>query len=347
MIFKDVEKIEEWKYLLASDIPSLKLKKGTIIESSIRLLLLKNGIFTIPVLKNQAAEAAVIDEKKVEKSYKNMKELWKKLDNRDKVIDKRVEDMADEISESVLKNFKEILYLPLKKLRDYDEYTYTHSLNVGMVASLIGAEFGLEKEKLKKLTLAGLLHDVGKAKVKYEILNAPRRLTPEEFNEIKKHVVYGKELCIKNKILDQDIIEGILYHHERYDGKGYVEGIKQEDINIFARLLTISDVFDALTSRRVYKKSWNYYRVISHIVQNSDKMFDPELVTLLVKIFGLYPPGTIVKLNDFRIGTVVASQKENDIQPIVQVEDKLIDLKKEQKYIISVVDEVENYEKDI
>ncbi|BBE32076.1 HD family phosphohydrolase [Tepiditoga spiralis] len=347
MIFKDVDKLETWKYILASDIPSLKLKKGTIIDSSNKYLLLKNGIFTVPVLKNRAADVAVIDEKKVEKSYMDMKDLWKKLDSEDKVIDKKVEDMSEEITESVLKNFKEVLYLPLKKLKDYDEYTYTHSLNVGMVASLIGAEFGLDKKELKNLTLAGLLHDVGKSKIKYEILNAPRRLTTEEFNEIKKHVVYGKELCIKNHILDEDLIDGILHHHERYDGKGYVEGMKEKNISLFARLLTISDVFDALTSKRVYKKSWNYYRVISHIIQNSNKMFDPELVTLLIKIFGLYPPGTIVKLNDFRVGTVVASQKGNDIQPIVQIEDKVIDLKSEKKYIVDVVDEVENYEENI
>lgn len=339
--FKEVEKIESWKYILNIDIPSIKLRKGTILTNYVKEMLLKNGYFFIPVIKNYASDVSVIDNELIEKSYEILKRKLIEIEKNGKLDNYVIEEVAGEITDKIEKNFGEYLYLPLKKLKEYDEYTYTHSLNVGLIAGLIGKTMNFETEKINKLIISGILHDVGKSRISFEILNAPRQLTIEEYSLIKKHVIFSKEILLENGIIDEEILDSATYHHERFDGKGYFRGLKGYDIPLFGRITSISDVYDALTSKRIYKNIWNNYKVVSHIIQNSNKMFDPEIVSNFIKTFGIYPPGTRVVLSDKRFGTVVASRNGNEIQPLIQIDEKIIDLKKDKIFIKSVIEEGE------
>jgi HD-GYP domain-containing protein (c-di-GMP phosphodiesterase class II) len=343
-IFKDVDKIESWKYILATEIPFLKLKKGTIINDYIKISLKKNGVFIVPVFQNKASEVSVIDKKIIEKSYAVIKEKFQKLQIDSKINAEIIDEISQGISDSIDKNFGDFLYLPLKKLKDFDEYTFTHSLNVGTIAALIAKSMNLPKKTLNKVVISGILHDVGKSKLNVDILNAPRKLTLEEFKHIKDHVIYGKNILLENNVTDKEIIDGVLYHHERYDGNGYQSGLINNEIPLFGKLIGIADIYDALTSRRTYKDIWNNYKVVSHIIQNSCKMFDPTIINYFLKIFGLYPPGTIVQLNDRRTGTVVASRKDNELQPLVQIGSTVIDLKEKGMFILNALEGDENFE---
>jgi len=345
--FIDTDKIESWKYLLAVDIPRIKLSKGSIITSELKTKLLKNGIFNLPVVINQAAESSVIDEKIIDDSFEKFSKVWKNI-NKNKLESPIIEEMSLNIVENIMSNYSNVMYIPLKKLKDVDEYTYAHSINVSIVSTLICVSYGYDKKFISKVNLSGILHDIGKSKVPDSILNAPRKLGEDEWEIMKKHVEYGEKICYENNIGDNFIIEGVLYHHERYDGNGYAYGLSGDNIPKIARIITIADIFDALTSKRVYKDSWNYYKVISHIVQNTKKIFDPDYVQNFISVFGLYPVGTKVRLNDYRIGTVIACRKGNEMQPVVQIDDKVVDLYNEKLFVNSVIDEGEfNYEKNV
>jgi putative nucleotidyltransferase with HDIG domain len=336
-LFVSVDKIKPWDYILNANIPELKLSKGVIITERIKENLLKKGIFVIPVIKNNASEHAVLRNELVEKSYNKVREFWDSLYKKQQFDKEEFIDVSQDIAESIIDNFDEVIYIPLKKLQNFDEYTYSHSLNVSIVATLIGKSMGFDDFLIKKLSLSALLHDVGKSKVDINLINAPRGLTHEEFEHMKNHVKYGNELCSAHGINDEDVLSGLLYHHERFDGKGYLSGLKEEEIPLFGRIIAIADVYDALTSKRSYKNCWNNYKAVSHILQNSTKMFDPECVSAFVKVFGIYPPGTKILLNDYRIATVIASKRENELQPMLQIGNDIVDLSKEKSYILKVL----------
>lgn len=338
-LFVSVDKIEPWKYILNANIPELKLAKGIIITEKIKENLLKKGIFVIPVIKNNASEHAVLRNELVEQSYNKVKEFWSSLYEKQKIDKDQFIDVSQDIAESIIDNFDDdVIYIPLKKLQNFDEYTYTHSLNVSIVATLITKAMGFDNFLVKKVSLSALLHDIGKSKIDINLINAPRGLTKEEFEQIKNHVKYGKEICYEQGIDDENIISGILYHHERFDGRGYLSRLKEEEIPIFGRIIAIADVYDALTSKRSYKGCWNNYKAVSHIIQNSTKMFDPDCVSAFVKVFGIYPPGTKVLLSDYRIATVIASKKDNELQPLLQIGNQIVvDLASEKSYILKVL----------
>ena len=336
-LFVSVEKIKPWDYILNANIPELKLSKGVIITGRIKESLLKKGIFVVPVIKNNASEHALLRNELVEKSYNKVKEYWKNLYKKQEFDKEEFIDISQNIAESIIDNFDEIIYIPLKKLQNFDEYTYAHSLNVSIVATLIGKALEFEDFKIKKLALSGLLHDVGKSRVDINLINAPRGLSREEFEHMKNHVKYGEMICSAHGINDSDILSGVLYHHERFDGRGYLSGLKEHNIPLFGRIIAIADVYDALTSKRSYKNCWNNYKAVSHIIQNSTKMFDPECVSAFVKVFGIYPPGTKILLNDYRVATVIASKRDNELQPLLQIGNEILDLSKEKCYILKVL----------
>lgn len=337
--FRNVEKINPFKYILAVDIPYLNLEKGIIINERIKNTILANGIFVIPVYENKAYDMTILDEEQLNEGYYEIKNELTRLE-RNKYFDKKkLKEISDNISKKMIKNKENLIYLPLKKLQEYDEYTYTHSLNVCVVATLIARNMGLREKMVRKVSFSALIHDIGKTKISNEILNSPNKLNDEEFRIIKNHVRYGYEIALKNKIIDEDVLGGILYHHEKFDGKGYLYNKSDLEIPLVARIITIADVYDALTSKRSYKKPWNNYETISFIIQNVEKIFDKDIVSVFIKIIGLYPPGTKVMLNDYSVGTVVAARETNELQPLIQIGECLIDMKQENKYILKVFKE--------
>lgn len=143
----------------------------------------------------------------------------------------------------------------LHSLRSMDNYTFQHSVNVGVIVGVLGKWLGYEGELLKNYVLAGLLHDVGKALVPLEILNKPGKLTRSEMEMMQRHCVFGYEMLRRAKVTSQEILTGVRQHHERLDGSGYPQGIRGDKIRTCARIIAIADTYDAMTSDRIYRES--------------------------------------------------------------------------------------------
>lgn len=164
-----------------------------------------------------------------------------------------------------------------------DKNTSQHSMRVSQYAVLIAEELGMSKQECENISMAALLHDIGKIGISDRILHKPARLTDEEYAVMKSHVTRGAEI-LKDFSFVEHVSDGVLYHHERYDGTGYVKGLKGEDIPIYGRIIGVADAFDAMTANRVYRKQQSLEYVISELKRGRGTQFDPKIVDILLKL---------------------------------------------------------------
>jgi putative nucleotidyltransferase with HDIG domain len=210
--------------------------------------------------------------------------------------------------------------LSLYKMRQWDEYTFVHSLNVALLSGFLASRLRPGDNVLvNKITTGSLLHDLGKAKVPLHILNKPARLTDAEFAIIKTHPVKGFELALQQGIRDEEVLTVVRGHHERWNGNGYPDRLRGEAIPLPARIAAVADVFDALTTNRIYKEAESPKNAISIIVGDAGNHFDPSVVRELLLSLGLYPPGVIVELSDGSVGVVVSTFPGDLVRPTVML----------------------------
>lgn len=230
-------------------------------------------------------------------------------------------NIVEEIRES------ESMIVETINLSTYDNYTYTHSVNVDILSVVLGVACGLRDDELRKLSQAALLHDIGKTCVPIEILNKPGKLTDEEFEEIKKHPHYGYNMLKDNYDVSSVTRIAILSHHENEDGSGYPRSLTSEHIHLFAKIIHIADVYDALTTKRVYKDAMNPADALEYLMGNSERLFDKELVATFLDYIAPYPLGVQVELSTGQKGLVVKNNRAMLSRPIVRLDSgTLIDL---------------------
>lgn len=207
-----------------------------------------------------------------------------------------------------------------------DDHTYTHSLNVAMLCSVFGQWLKWPEDKIKELTLAGLLHDIGKLQIDNSILNKPGKLTEEEFAIVKRHSQLGYEMVKKQPDITDNIKYGILMHHERINGSGYPLGFKDEQIHDFAKLLAIADIYDAMTSNRTYHEKFSPFKVIQLFEQDSFGLLDVSfLFTILDNLAHNYL-GKTVRLSSGDEAEIIFIHNQSPSRPIVQIGNQMIDL---------------------
>lgn len=209
--------------------------------------------------------------------------------------------------------------ITLAFLKKSDEYTYTHCINVNLFSLLLGKDLGFDRKELHKLGLAAMFHDVGKGRIPNQVLNKPGKLTDGEFKVMKEHPMLGFNELKKIKGLDLSILRGVVEHHERIDGSGYPRGLAGDAIHHFARVIAIADVFDALTSSRVYKKAMPPAKALSMMYKWSGTDFDADYLYRFIRIMGIYPPGTLVQLEDNRFALVLETNESFPLMPKVKV----------------------------
>ena len=230
---------------------------------------------------------------------------------------KTLKTLARDIVDEILRNRNTMVNLV--DLRTFDDYTYSHSLNVTVLSIILGIAMGLNRDTIYELAIGALIHDVGKMFVAKDVLNKPGKLTPEEFVEIKKHSTLGYEYLSGNPEIPENSKAAALYHHERFDGSGYPAGFTGDSIPLFGRIISVADVYDALTSDRPYRKALLPSDAIEYIMGGYGTMFDPDVVNALTKKVAPYPVGTCVRLSTGDAGIVVKNFEETSLRPMVKL----------------------------
>lgn len=203
----------------------------------------------------------------------------------------------------------------LSKMKSREEYLFSHSLNVAIIAVALGRRMKIKERYLPELALAGFLHDVGKLFVNKQVLNHPGKLTREQMQEVQQHVLKGHEYLVSCGNLPQMVLDGELDHQERFSGTGYPGSKKGMDISFTGRLLAVADVYDALSSRRCYKPPLSPAQALSVMYGERAQHFSPGFVEFLISVVGVYPPGSLVKLSNGQTGVVIESTKGAPLQP--------------------------------
>ena len=225
----------------------------------------------------------------------------------------------------------------IHNMRSSDDTIYTHSLNVAMIARIIGKWLKWSREDLDQLVIAGLLHDIGKILIPPEVLNKEGRLTDEEFALIKSHAQKGYDL-IKDTNLDPRVKKAALMHHERCDGSGYPMHLQEILIEDFAMIIAIADVYDAMTATRKHRSAMCPFQVIAQFESDGLQKYKPEyILTFLRKMAVTYQNNQVV-LNDGRSGKIILLNQNSLSKPLIQLNDgSCIDLAKSNLFIQSII----------
>lgn len=252
-------------------------------------------------------------------------------------------DEVQEIVSTILGDIFEeddIVY-NLAEIKKIDEYSFSHSVNVCVLSILIAMNKNWHLNELKLLGTAALLHDVGKIRVDSRIINKNSILTQEEFEIVKKHCVYGYEMLANISALDKTAALVALSHHERNDGSGYPFGLKGENIHSYSKIVSISDVYDALTTDTIYRKKVKARDVYKYITNSSGKLFDPEYIESFSECVAIYPGGSTIKLNTGHIAIVVKVRRKSVERPVVRIVTDRNGKKIEKTYDVDLLQEPE------
>ena len=228
----------------------------------------------------------------------------------------QLDPLVEEISGSVIRNPGALI--SLARLKSQDDYTYMHSVAVcGLMVSL-ARKLGLDETATREAGMAGLVHDVGKATVSLDILNKPGKLTDEEFAHMKAHPVSGHALLLEGGTAGDIPLDVALHHHEKVDGSGYPHGLDDSNISLYARMGAVCDVYDAITSDRPYKAGWDPATAIRRMNEWSKGHFDPKIFQAFVKTVGIYPVGSLVRLESGLLAVVTEVDTQKLLTPKVK-----------------------------
>ena len=220
---------------------------------------------------------------------------------------------------------KSDLFNYMNQIHSEDYHTYVHSINVAILCNIFGSWLKLPQDALDELTIAALIHDIGKTKIPNKLLNKSEKLTEEEFNQLHQHVQIGYDM-IKDTTLSDRIKKSVLLHHERNNGSGYPFEFTREQIPDFAKIIAITDVYDAMTSSRTYHKKFSPFKVIQLFEQESCGYLDTKFLFTFLEDIAHYYLGEEVKLSDGTIGKIVFIHNQSPSRPIIQSGDLMIDL---------------------
>jgi putative nucleotidyltransferase with HDIG domain len=232
------------------------------------------------------------------------------------VTAEQAEPLVQQIAESVARNPGALINVA--RLKTVDDYTYMHSVAVCALMTNLGRQLGLEESLIRLAGVGGLLHDLGKAVMPIEVLNKPGKLTDAEYEIMKTHPTRGFEMLKAGGTDIAPVLDIALHHHEKIDGSGYPDGLSGDDITLLAKMGAICDVYDAITSTRPYKSGWDPAVSLQRMASWQGH-FDNDLFKAFVKSVGIYPLGSLVRLESGRLGIVMESNPEAILTPQVKV----------------------------
>ena len=225
--------------------------------------------------------------------------------------------VVKEIVDSLLRNVNALQ--AVSKLRSQDDYTFSHCVNVSMLTAMFVRHLGYNDDVMFEAGMGGFFHDLGKARMPVKILTASRRLTPEEFAIMRHHAKLGHDYLTEVPEISENIRLAALEHHERIDGTGYPDAKRGEHISMLGKIVSIVDVYDALSSRRVYKDAMLPHRVLGLLYGMRAHDLDEELTEHFIRCMGIYPAGSIVKLSTGEIAIVRQINHSSPLYPHVLI----------------------------
>lgn len=304
----------------------------TIPEIDFKMEELKKGEST---LTEDHVQTKVKIHERINKASIQIKNIFQDIRNEGKIQLENVEEIKAEVAPVIAQAAKnpDVYYL-FEELQANNEYTYKHNIGVGIIATYLGMKLGLSKENLSALTLAATLHDVGKTRIPDSILEKPGKLTAAEYEEMKRHAIYGYELLKSIPGIPPSIALTALQHHEREDGKGYPHGLMGNDIHHHSKIVAIADVFHAMSSNRVYHQAMPFYKVIEQM--NSDKFgkFNPEILLEFVNRLMSTLVGKEVTLTNGRNGTIIMINPYDPLKVLLKTGSGIMDLRMEKEWQI-------------
>ncbi len=313
-----------------------------IIEHEIRWAFISQTPFPCTTENDSVSDESAAKKRMVRKTYANVlsstKDIAQKLSsNRDVSVRgsvRLVQKMVDLIMED------ELLFMGASTIRIFDDYTYAHSLNVAILAMCLGKRIGLAPIMLERLGLCGLYHDLGKMEIPKSILNKAGSLSEAELAILKTHSMHSARLILRLKTKNErknKILVPPFEHHMGYDNTGYPKAVTGPKISLFGRILTIVDVYDAITSQRIYRREvLSPDQALQKIQAGAGTYFDPILVKIFINMLGKYPIGTALQLDSGEIGLVKKPSKQMLTRPIVQ----LLLHKADQKFVKGAVEDL-------
>jgi HD-GYP domain-containing protein (c-di-GMP phosphodiesterase class II) len=359
--------------IYTEDAKQLLIKKGVTLSQELIQGLLKRKIEKVIIGKNdpapaaglaqQVAEAAnqdtsfsfpksleerlfisyngqrflKLDDPSIQKAKKQAIESSHKLlqgiSEANSVDHEEVYDTARDMLQAILQNRD--AFINVAGIRAIDEYTFEHSVDVAAYTTIIAKESGTPYEGLLTICAGSLLHDAGKMLVDPAILNKPGKLTDEEFDVMKTHTVKGYDLLKQNGINEEAAVIA-LGHHERCDGKGYPKGMRAENAPMSSQMVAIADVYDALTSDRVYRKAMDLYSAMTIILSGNGTQFNSKLVGVFQHSLGIYPIGSSVHLNTGYTARVI-QQNEGAVRPVIQLLRDNLDKELDDKEVVDLM----------
>ncbi|WP_042346551.1 HD-GYP domain-containing protein [Bacillus massiliigorillae] len=275
------------------------------------------------------SETSKIEEisRNVEEATLQMSEIFKFVKNRDEIP---IAEIKEEIVPMIemATDIPHVFHL-FDELQQKDEYTFRHNICVGVIAGLISKWLGISEEIRREIELAGLLHDIGKTKVPQYLLHKKTPLNDVEFQQIKKHTLYGYGLLRRTKHLPEGVAITALQHHERVDGCGYPFRLNGSQIHPYAKIVAVADVFHALSSERAYRPAMPFYQVIMKMQDEASGRFDTEVLIVFITKMLDSLIGKKVKLTDGNVGTVILNSPYHPICSLIKLEDnQIVDLQK-------------------
>lgn len=240
-------------------------------------------------------------------------------------------ELVEEISLSVMRNPGALI--SLARLKRADDYTYMHCVAVCALMVSLARRLGLDAREVREAGMAGLLHDLGKARMPGEVLNKPGKLSDDEFRIIQRHPVEGHRMLGECQQASDIVLDVCLHHHEKVDGSGYPDGLGADAISLFAKMGAVCDVYDAITSNRPYKAGWCPAESVRKMTEWSRGHFDARVFQAFIKCVGIYPIGSLVKLDSGRLAVVIEQTEKSLLVPRV----KAFFSTKSQTYIVPEV----------
>lgn len=227
-----------------------------------------------------------------------------------------IADVVERLLNDILSSDDIVFHID--QLRDTDAYLFDHGINVAILSIVVGIISGMSRSALKDLATGAILHDIGKLFLDQNVLNKPGPLSPEEFSLAKHHSRLGYEVMKKFPEITQEAAIISLNHHERFDGSGYPMGISGDSIGVFSEIVGLVDVFDAMTSDRVYAKKVSPYKAVQVLLKGSETLFNPVIVNRFIGAVGYYYHGAVVKLQNEAIGVVIERDRYRPVVRVIQ-----------------------------